>query len=254
MLKIKYEKSKEKKCFTNNFHNINIFYYILIFLSCIKICRLIQNLQDPKSINLINGNIFIIHTKGIDIYDSSLEKKIKNVFNFTLGDSISPEILQNIVISRFSPEEYGHIICIINHLIYIFDYEGNHLYKDTKNISVIDKIHYELLPIKNNNEDLIFMVGYINISDYINITFFNYKIINKQLNISRDIAPFKYKYNGTEKEINDDKLFSCQIMTKSNQKELIVCFIPLKQTQYPSITQFFIDLDSYEINLNESLV
>ena len=169
----------EYKFFTNNFHHSYFLFYIFIIFSLITICQLISTLDFPQSITLLNGNIFVIHKYGIDIYDSSLENKVKNILNFTGDNCIdSTDKLKKNIISRFSPEEYGFIISIINDIIFIFDCEGNFLYKNTTKICEQSNVYYELLPIKSNKEELTFMIGYVNSSDYIHLNFYKYNLIN----------------------------------------------------------------------------
>ena len=65
----------------------------------------------PKQITLINGNIFIIHQTGIEIYYSSYTKLEQTIRTFTENEKISDTIKQGKVsITRFSQNDNGLII------------------------------------------------------------------------------------------------------------------------------------------------
>ena len=98
----------------NFFYNLNFIFDILIFFSFFKMYDLISGLQYPQSITLLNGNIFIIHKEGIDIYNSSLNNKVNNVLYFSDDICIDEHKMKKISISRFSPKDKGYIINIIN--------------------------------------------------------------------------------------------------------------------------------------------
>ena len=85
-----------------------------------------------KSITLLDGNIFIIHQNGIDIYDSSLSNNIANIINETL--IINENYLSKITISRFSEQDNEYIITTLKNTVYIFGCKGNLLFKDEDNI------------------------------------------------------------------------------------------------------------------------
>ena len=239
--------------FENNFfYNLNFIFDILIFLSFFKMYNFNFGLKYPLSITLLNGNIFIIHEKGIDIYNSSLNSKVNNVLNFSEADYInSLEKFGKISISRFSPKDKGYIISIINDYLYIFDYEGTFLYKNETKINDNLKPYYELVPIRNNGNNISYMIGYIGNDNNINLLFCEYDVNN---NISKYInsTKFKYKYNGQEKDFYDKIFLTCKLMSKDNQGELIVCFVPLNNPSY--ITLFFIDPEIYNVDFNNESI
>ena len=244
MIKNNLEKCHKKKFHIFDFQSNKLFFYLLMLLFFVKICNPIPPLHFPQSITLLNGNIFIIHKDGIDIYDASLENKVKNILNFT---EINYEVFKQIVISRFSPDKYGYIISIIRDIIYIFDYEGNFLCKDTNQIYINgDKnYYYDLLPIEGNKKKIYYMIGYVNNSNNINLKFYKYDIVSNHINNSYNIEPFKFKYQGMEKNINNQRFFVCQLMSNISQENVIVCFVPLGCPHY--IVPMFINLTTYEI-------
>ena len=234
------EKSRKYKQYYCHF----FFIYSFIFFSLIKKCKLIPNLEYPQSINLLNGNIFIIERKSISLYNSSFQF-VRNILDIKEENIKSEDKMQKNALSQFPPEQYGYIISVINSHVYIFNYEGNFLYKNTTNINDDCSIYYELLPINSSKEELNYMIGYVDDCNNIHLNFYKYNLTENKTKISKIIAPFKYKYNGVEAAINDcQKFFTCNLMTTNNQTK-ISCFIPLNKPRY--IVPFFIDPETYEV-------
>ena len=144
------------------FHCIYFLFYILKFVSFIKIGKGLPNLKFTKSITLLNGDIFIIHQSGISIYNSSLNGFIENITYFSEDLLINDySQLNKVIISRFNETNYGYIISIINNIIYIFDYKGKMLKNDTTQIDILKKGEYfTLIPIRKNIEILTYMIGF----------------------------------------------------------------------------------------------
>jgi len=84
----------------------------------------------PYNLTLSNDNIFLIHYTGVDIYDSSFNK-IRQILQFSGDEEITEEIFGKIEL------KYGfeHILSIINDRIYIFNNEGEFLYKSEDKIN-----------------------------------------------------------------------------------------------------------------------
>ena len=145
-------------------------------LSCFPYYKL------PHSINLLNGNIFIIHSKGIVIYDSSFEKVIKNVLsdNNLLSEN-DVDALSQIEIARFSERDNGLIICVIYKKFYIFDWEGTKLYQSPNNETSLNGKYYTLVPIRKNLNEYIYMIGFIGNAQEINLIFFKYKDASNEI-------------------------------------------------------------------------
>ena len=95
---------------------------------------------------LLNKNIFIIHKSGVDIYDSSLTKKIKNIITFS-NDEIkgNNDIYAENIISKNDEKTFEYITCIINDKIYIFNSEGEKLYNSENKISLLKENNYILI-------------------------------------------------------------------------------------------------------------
>ena len=219
----------------NKFYELYFFFFILIFFSFFKMYKL-----DSLAITLLNGNLMKIHEIGIDIYNSSFNYLVKNIYNFTENNTVF-----NNIISIFPPEDYGYIISIINNQIYIFDWEGNFLYKNESklyDIKSYSEFYYELVPIKSNGKQLSYMIGYPDGNNNIHLLFYEYKINNNSSKVLNSII-YKYPIEGNNLEA---KLISCKLMKPDKRKELIVCFICIKEPRY--ITQFFIDSEKYIID------
>ena len=224
--------------------DISIFlFYISIFYLLLKILSCLPDYMYPHSINLINGNILIIHSNGIIIYDSSLKNEIKNVSN--QNGLITKDILSKIEICRFSVEDNGYIIALINQTIYIFDWEGN-LKNKSKNYE--DKIigqYYTLIPIQKNNNEYIYMLGF-NDKIKINLIFFNYKDSSNEI-IKEIYLSLSDIYSGCDlssRQIEEYGL-SCQVMSKTIKNDYIVCFIAIKQPL--ELFQFFINPNNFSV-------
>lgn len=147
------------------------------------------------------------------------------------------EKLNKISISRFPEDDYGLIICTINDAIYIFDYEGNKLFKEEYNNHFSGK-YYTLVPIKRINKIYEYMAGFASDNKNINLFFFKYDDYS-QINHMNSI-----KFT-LEKSL-ENNLLSCQLMLNTTERErIIVCFIGLN---YPrDITTFYINTDSYSL-------
>jgi hypothetical protein len=82
------------KCIKSNFtFNLKFYEYVLLlnlFLFSSLFGKYYSQItyKYPKAITLLNGNIFFIHENGIDIYDSSLSKKIIGVITFNKDEKI----------------------------------------------------------------------------------------------------------------------------------------------------------------------
>ena len=87
-----------------------MFLFILFFISSIKAL----SFKYPTAISLKNGNIFVIHSLGIDICDSNFTT-IKTILKFS--DPIYKSGLSTISVSKYSN---GEFIAFIIQNIYLF--------------------------------------------------------------------------------------------------------------------------------------
>ena len=183
----------------------------------------------PYYLTLSNGNIFFIHYKGIDIYDSSFNK-INQILQFSGDEEMTEEIFSKIEL------KYGneHILSIINDKIYIFNNEGKFLYKSEDKINKNETIkNYALAPIGLYNDTfkyaIAFFEGEIYKNIYLNLYLYSYNITennNTLLNITKDNRYyFTYTGYGTYSEYryytNQNKELSCEYMTYYDHKNKI---------------------------------
>ena len=177
----------------------------------------------PSAISLSNGNILIIHKIGIDIYDSTVSNLIKNIYIFTNEEQIKDvENLSKVILK----ESESYIFCIISDKIFIFDNEGNLLYKsDNKIINNSSPKYYTLSPIYIKDNIYYYIIGFFDSNNYLNLFLYKFDIISKSniKSISKKDEKFKkknYEYNFKNKGL------SCEYMTEYNnsEKKVLVCF------------------------------
>ena len=216
----------------NILNRIYFLNYIIVLFSIFEEYSFFKSDDYPVSITLLNGNIFTIYKEGISIYNSSISNEIKKIENFTNEEQNNyPNNLQKLTISRFSENDYGYIICIINEKIYIFNWEGEKIKKISCN--ELKGESYTIVPIKRQEEQLEYMIGFITGNTNITLIFYDYYLNNEtnQINSIVSFTNVKLLHN----------LLSCQLMTNNTeQDEIIVCFIGCEEPR--SISSFYIDI------------
>ena len=110
----------------DKYKDFHFIYYFFIIIFILNFQIVFSFFKYGKLITLLDGNIFIIHQNGIDIYDSTLSNKTANIIKETLINDKNE--LSKITISRFSEKDYGYIITTIKNTVYIFDWKGNLLF------------------------------------------------------------------------------------------------------------------------------
>ena len=241
-----------KKSVRKKFKFKLIFYEYTFFLNILILSSLLSKYYSqiifkyPKAITLLNGNLFIIHENGIDIYDSSLSTKIAEVITFDKGEKIMYNNLSLITFASFTESENGYIISIINNKIYIFDKEGTSKYISQEILEELQGEYYTLIPIKKENNIYYYMIGFINQEQCIQLLFFNYnddKKINNFIKIDQ--------ISDSTRTIQNKGL-SCQLMKHPSKRKIIVCFVNFKGTHNQNIFSFFlIDPETHKIIINE---
>ena len=239
-------KFKPKDLAINPFPN-KIFFFIFLLKSLIILSILGQYNFSPSflyshAITLINENIFIIHKYAVDIYDSSLTKKIKTIITFCDDEIVTNNIYVRKIITKLYEKNIEYITCIINDKIYIFNSEGEKLYNSDNKLSLFLEKNYILIPVKIDNNNYYYMIGYINENNSnIQLLFFKFEINSLQNVILYDKPMFSYNKNNIY--INAKyKLLTCQLMKNSSKKEKIICFYYIRN--FLEYTYF--DIDNYE--------
>ena len=243
--KFKFKKHKTNKIYNKSIY-INNFLYLFDILLFLLILGLYNSSEIffnyPQSITLLNGNIFIIHQKGIDIYDSNLTNKIGESITFDDADIINDnKMLSKTTISRFSEDDNGYIICIIYDRIYIFNKEGKKLYSSKNKIAELQSDYYTLVAIKKESNKYSYVIGYIDENQYIKLLFFTYNEDNNT-NECINIIPI---YDETKKILN--RGLSCQLMNHPLKGKILVCFYSLKGSPNNIFTFFLINLETQSI-------
>ena len=227
-----FKNNKQKKYIFILKSNIFCNYFFVLLLFSILQNNLINSLSYPKSITLLNGNIFVIHQDGITIYDSSLRRVRKNVIEFNSEEKIdNKDKLTKITISRFENE---YIVCIILATIHVFDIKGNLLYKEeNKTITELMAASstystYTLLPIKKVNNEYTYMIGFIK-NDFISLYFFKFvdnedSKINTLLYTKKPFRKICYDSNNYEQSCPIlNNALTCELMSNSEGNN-IYCF------------------------------
>ena len=155
---------------------MNIFKIIKFKISFIILLQIFYkvssstSLDYPYYIPLANENIFLIQKTGIDIYDKSLEK-LNQIIEFSGKEEMTEENFLKIAL-KYNKE---YILSIINDRMFIFNNEGQLLYKSEEKIcdnQIIYSYSLTFIHVANNTCD--YVVGYFDENSYININLYRY--------------------------------------------------------------------------------
>jgi len=216
--------------------NYFIFFDILIFFLIFgKYTAETTLFTFPQAITLSNENIFIINQTNIVIYDSTLNSKISTVLTFEEDEQIKDhKILSKTTISRFNSEDSGYIVCIINDKIFIFDGNGQVLYKSDNKIPELQGLYYTLVPIKKdvNTNSYYYMIGFIDADKVLQLLLFKY---TDDTNKNNELI-YTNSVNDTSKQIFNKGL-SCQLMNHKTKNNVLICFYVIQG--YPTTFTFY---------------
>jgi len=166
----------------------------------------------PHSIILTNENIFLIQKTGIDIYDKYFNK-LNQIIEFSGEEEISEENFAKIAIKY--NEKY--ILSIINDKLFIFNNEGNLLYKEKINGN--QKIYsYSLTFIYSTNDACYYVIGYFDENSYLNLYVYGY---DKKKNYTLLFDSYNNQFN------YKPKLLSCEYSRYISIRNFLVCFFNL---------------------------
>ena len=198
-----------------------IFLYIILSLQTYSIISLFP-LKYPYSLYLSDGNLFVIHDKGISIYDHLFTKKLKDVFIFSEKDQIDPSDISRIT-TAFEDE---YIFSIIKDKIYIFDDKANLLYHNETSIlnEGIFPSYYSLVIFKSETNLYKYFISYFYNRNRYQIIFEYSITLNKNNLISfYHSERFSYSYGNNNEFHNieffydDNNALSCQYMIDKNK-------------------------------------
>ena len=200
----------------------NHFYITLFFLSLFQLTinesgLYLKSLDLSYShwISLLNGNIFILHSKGVIVYNYNFTI-ILYQYNFggsTLISSDKEDNLTTIIQCDDNADKY--IIALICNNIYVFSYRGQYLFKilDTNIFSSLPSLvyynSYSFLYYKNEGNIYYFLLVYKDSNELVQFNQLKLNIDAKTYEIFIKI-PF-------EEEIYSDN-FSCQLTN------ILICF------------------------------
>ena len=213
--------------------HLNIIYFItiLIHLSLIYQTKSLS-FKYPTALSLKNGNIFVIHSLGIDICDN---KYITSINKVTFDNEINEQTLSKISISKYSNDEF--LVFIINKF-YLFDVNGNIKIiatpTDSYNGEYYSLSSYKIVP-ESDIDYYYFLLGYIDIDSYNYLKLFYYSINTASNEATKLVS----------KNFNDDirtNGISCQFLFYSS-KDYIMC---LYQSSYYTFTIFEFTTNSIE--------
>ena len=220
----------------NNKALIIILYIQIVFVKCDDYIIDLSCLY-PKSFDLYNGNIIICCNDGIYTYNSNFKTKLyfKEFQNeILLADA------EFVTINQYPNN--GNAIVITKNEFYFLSPEGKVIFNENLTLDSYGSF-YILIPFIYENE-LYFIIGYINISSVLNLAYYKINILANTTELIKNYSP----------EINGmDSLhgFSCQIM-KINDNDKLVCFCT---NNFPNeIASFWINIysDNLEI-IDDSL-
>ena len=184
---------------------------IFIFLHIINQIKSILSYDYPHSLTLSNGNIFLIHQEGIDIYDSSF-KKISQIMKFSGEEEMTKEIFAKIEL-KYDNE---YILSIINDKIYIFNNEGKFLYKSNNKINNNETIdNYALTSIGLYNDAYNYTIAFFDHTNNLNIHLYSYNIKNNNNTLINTTKDYFYIVGNSDTEVfsKNKKGLSCEYMS-----------------------------------------
>ena len=237
-LNIFQSKKFKKNYYKNKPFCFKFIFKAIIFLSFFSEYYFTQTFPYFDTIKLLNGNYFVIHKTGIDIYDSSLTNKIKAILTFN-----NDEIISKIASTNFNGNEY--IINVMNNEIYFFNSKGEKIY-NTNKISLLNGQNYSLITFKNTYNELYYMIYFINRVNKIQILFFKYEVNSQKNFLIYNITNLKDIDNNNNDSFTKNNGLTCKLMRTFNKDDIIVCF-KCMYSIHNFITNLFIDTKDYSL-------
>ena len=226
--------------FTSN-GTINMFLLYIIVNSIGKVISLVD-LNYPSAISLDNGNIFIIEKNGILVYDEQLNNIIYN-YRFTEQEQITDSTNVNM------KQKNNYVICLVNSIIYFFDYEKRSINKFT-NLIDDDSINHPAITLINSSDINFFyyVIGYIfNENNMHKLKLLYYKIeYEGKSNIYID----KEILTDCDGEYIENKGQSCEYMKTNNDIDnYLVCFFIIKSGNILYLAENFFDISDTTLSI-----
>ena len=188
----------------------------------------------PNCIELKNGNVLIVFSDGIYIYNSKLSEELNNISyesDFSLNENDN-----NLV--NLSMFDDGLVISIIKTYLYIFSSIGEYIFHFNLTNELQGATYYSLLPHKINENNYYYIITYINSSTKIII---KYYYINLTENTNNLIDSFEYSHNDSSfKLINNNKGLTCQLMAHPNIENVLSCFYEISFPNHITVSSFLL--------------
>ena len=234
-------------------NNLNLLLYIFINLfqiiinqDSLKVNNL--DLNYTHTLSLSNGNIFIIHKNGVNVYNYNFTIKL---YDFDFGGNLlipseTDNDLTSIIQSKDDINKY--VIAIINNIIYVFTSKGQYYFHFSHTLlsdfstNVLYK-YYSFLYYKYNDNTYYYILSFINNDNAIKLIEFEIYMNNHSYKITRERA---YQISD-----NISDTVSCQIINKNSTK-MLGCFYLI--TTYYKITVSLFDIeDNFQIKDSENI-
>ena len=239
-----------KVAYYNNYMKQILFIFIMININQIVIndnALYIMDLNYTHALSLINGNIFIIHKNGVNVYNYNFTLIIYS-YNFDGNPIISSEEENNFTsIIQCDDDNNQYIVAIIKNNIYIFSSRGQYLFKTSNNffsdfITNSIYIQYSFLYYKYSGNIYYFIITYVNNNNEIKIIEFTIDMNAKQL----------YEIY-VEKTYTVNDLFSDSIGSEIINSNNLACFYVKGIEQNYNAQNYFI-LSLFDIENNFQMI
>ena len=220
--------------FSKSFIQSIIIIFLLLKINIYK-CDIAQNTIEynyPNCIELNNGNVLIIFEKGIYIFNSELSEEISNI-NYESGFSLTVNDLDLINLSKFDD---GVVISIIKTYIYIFSSTGGYIYHKDLSEDLEGASYYSLIPHKIDGNNYYYIICYMDSSTKLRIYYY-YINISDKLNEKKDYLEYSHTDSGYVFYSNN-KGVTCQLMSSSNENNVLTCFYEISYPTVISATSF----------------
>ena len=202
-----------------NKNPIKIILFIVILIKKLKIIKnqeslFIRNLDMnyTHALSLINGNIFILHEKGVKVYNYNFTIVLYNLY-FDGIKLIQSEYENNLTtLFQCDDDNKQYVFAIIYNKIFIFSSRGEYLFSLSNTCSNFTSNeymynYYSFLYYKHIDDNYYFINSYLNQE---------YKIELNELKINMDMQTINCTKRSIYIENNISSSISCQLMIKSN--------------------------------------
>ena len=182
------------------------------------------DMEYARTFKLNNGNIAIIGTKGIYIYDKTGKIRLNNI-TITKEEDIIKQI-EDAYFTTFAQFEEGeeYIIIIVKQVIYLLDSEGNYQNYFQLTHSTEQIKFYTLVPYIDKDNNYNFILGFINRDRKAYLQYYTINTEDEDKNIAFIDDYIFGEDDGSIEQSNYDNGISCQIMYHHTKGNLLICF------------------------------